>query len=193
MKTIKEIFRSWAVFDAQGRHVNGTDKQSNHSYGDAYDQILSVTERVDIGSNRIPLGTYSRSIRGDVRLMMEVGVADGSSLLAWSYVFPNARCVGLDIHIAEKVAGGRYNNTEFHLGDQCVREDCERAAGGRMFDFIVEDATHQLANTLLTLFYLWPFVRPGGLLAGDDDGLPWEIDYLVLYPLEQDDSVPLTQ
>ena len=30
-------------------------------------------------------------------------------------------------------------------------------------------------------------------LAGDDDGLPWEIDYLVLYPLEQDDSVPLTQ
>jgi hypothetical protein len=30
-------------------------------------------------------------------------------------------------------------------------------------------------------------------LEGDDDGLPWEIDYLVLYPLGQDDSAPLTR
>jgi hypothetical protein len=30
-------------------------------------------------------------------------------------------------------------------------------------------------------------------LSGDDDGLPWEIDYLILYPAPQGDSAPLTQ
>ena len=37
-----------------------------------------------------------------------------------------------------------------------------------MFDLIVEDATHELENTLLTMFWLWPFVRPGGLYVVEE-------------------------
>lgn len=151
MKYMKDIFRSYAVFDAQGRHINGTDKESNHHYGAAYEMLF--TKR---GPSQI--GLYS--VRDRVNLMMEVGIADGSSLLAWHEIFPNAMCVGLDIHPSAKACGDR---TEFHLGNQIVREDCERAADGRQFDFIVEDATHQLADSLLTLLYLWPFVKPGGI------------------------------
>jgi cephalosporin hydroxylase len=143
MRTIAEIFRSYAVFDADGRHTNGTDKESNHRYGDAYENILLIT-----------------NMRKDTKLIMEVGVADGSSLLAWSEVFPNAHCVGMDIHHSDKAYGPRI---EFHLGDQRSLEDCRRVAANRQFDFICEDATHRLENTLLTLLYLWPFVKPGGL------------------------------
>ena len=123
---------------------------------------------VQVTSTRTEPMPERTTTRGDVKLMMEVGVADGSSLLAWSEVFPNARCVGLDVHIADRIAGGRYNNTEFHLGDQRSREDCERAAAGRQFDFICEDATHVLENSLLTLLYLWPFVRAGGLYVVEE-------------------------
>jgi hypothetical protein len=169
MRLIRDIFRSYAQLDASGRHVGGTDKSSNHDYGDAYESLFLEFDLEDtVKAKRIAqphikdVQSY-RSTRRKVKLMMEIGVADGSSLLAWSEVFPNARCVGMDIHVADKIASGRYNNTEFHLGDQCSKEDCERAAGGRQFDVIVEDATHVLSNSLLTLLYMWPFVRPGGL------------------------------
>ena len=144
MVSVKEIFRSYAVFDADGRHVNGTDKESNHRYGDAYEKLLD---------------------RESVQLMMEVGIADGSSLLAWRDVFPNALCVGMDIHHSDRAHGDRL---EFHLGDQRSKEDCERAAAGRQFDLIVEDATHQLTDTLLTLLYLWPFVRRNGFYVVEE-------------------------
>ena len=157
MRSVADIFRSYAVFDSEGRHVNGTDKESNHRYGAAYEDILTI-------QNPAP-----HSIRGDVLLMMEVGIADGSSLLAWREVFPNALCVGMDIHHSDKAHGERI---EFHLGDQCSQADCERAASGRWFDFICEDATHILGNTLLTLYWLWPFVKLGGLYVIEEwDGV----------------------
>ena len=133
------------MFDDRGRHTNGTDKESNHRYGDAYERLFPN--------------------RDTIQLMMEVGVADGSCLQAWKEVFPNAVCVGMDIHHSDK-ANGEY--IEFHLGDQRIREDCERAAAGRQFDLIVEDATHHLENTLATLYYLWPSVKPGGMYVVEE-------------------------
>ncbi len=142
MKSIRDIFRSHAVFDADGRHVNGTDKQSNHNYGDAYEKLFPNRDRVE--------------------LMMEVGIADGSCLLAWREVFPNAIIVGMDIHPSEKaiMEANCGNRIQFYLGDQRVQRDCERAAANRQFDLIVDDGTHNLEDTLRTLFYLWPYVRP---------------------------------
>jgi hypothetical protein len=140
MKSMRDIFRSYAVLDSEGRHTNGTDKQSNHSYGDAYESLFP-----------------DRSI---IKTVMEVGVADGSCLRAWRDIFPNALVVGMDIHHSDLAHGERI---EFRIGDQRVQRDCENATAGRMFDVIVEDATHEIANNLLTLFWLWPYVRPGGL------------------------------
>lgn len=171
MRSIREIFRSHAVLDADGCHVNGTDKESNHRYGDAYERLLTIPDVPSDPSGLVKL-EYPYSIRGDVRLMMEVGVADGSSLLAWREVFPNALCVGLDIHPSERARGDRI---EFHLGDQRSRDDCERAAAGRQFDLIVDDATHRLDHTLLTLYWLWPCVRPGGMYVVEEwDGVDRE-------------------
>ena len=195
MRSVKEIMRASAVFDEHGRHVNGSDRESNHSYGDAYEALFPVHgdnhEWTDVayrgkmskGTNESSFykcrvcGMYQsdRSVdphgypkaphRDLVKLMMEVGVADGSSLCAWREIFPNALCVGLDIHPSDKAHGPRI---EFYLGDQRSKEDCERAAAGRQFDFIVEDATHCLEDNLRTLLYLWPFVRPGGVYAVEE-------------------------
>ena len=149
MKSIAEILRNYAVFDDEGRHINGCDKMSNHSYGGAYELLFPDEDR------------------GEVKLVMEVGVADGSCLLAWRDIFPNATIVGMDIHHSDKAHGDRI---EFHIGDQRSKTDCERATAGRQFDMILEDATHKLDNTLLTLFWLWPFVKPGGIYVVEE----WE-------------------
>ena len=149
MKTVAEIFRAYAVLDAEGRHTNGTDKESNHHYGDAYESLFPD--------------------RTAVELMLEVGVADGSCLRAWQAIFPNALCVGMDIHHSDRAHGERI---EFRLGDQREKKDCEAVVAGRQFNLIVEDATHHLADTLLTLYWLWPFVKPGGLYVVEEwDGV----------------------
>lgn len=141
MRSVAEIFQSYEIVDADGRHINGTDKHgANHRYGDAYESLLP---------NRDCVG-----------LMMEVGVADGSCLLAWREIFPNATIVGTDMHPSAKAHGRRI---EFHLGDMSSLRDCRRATAGRLFDLIVEDATHLLTDTLRTLLYLWPAVKPGGM------------------------------
>lgn len=160
MKTVAEIFSSYEVLDSEGRHINGTDKNGpNHQYGNAYESIFTCA-----GPKRVGEGLTSCwetiSIRENVKLMMEVGVADGSSIRAWREVFPNALIVGMDIHHSDKAHGERI---EFRIGDQRSQQDCENAAAGRFFDVIVEDATHEIANNLLTLFWLWPWVKPGGL------------------------------
>lgn len=157
MRSIAEIFSSYEELDSNGRHVGGTDKHGpNHRYGNAYESLFLDGKPYEVGT---------LSTRRDVRLMMEVGIADGSSLLAWRDIFPNATCVGLDIHHSDKAHGDRI---EFHQGDQRSHRDCERAAAGRQFDFICEDATHQLEDTLRTLLYLWPSVRPGGLYVVEE-------------------------
>ena len=148
MRSIAEIFNSYEERDPQGRHIGGTDKHgANHHYGDAYEGLFPDREAV--------------------KLVMEVGVADGACMLAWREVFPNALVVGMDIHSSAFAIGDRL---EFNLGDQRSRQHCERAAAGRQFDLIVEDATHHLPDTLLTLFWLWPYVRAGGVYVVEE----WE-------------------
>jgi len=162
MRTVSAIFRDAAILDSDGRHINGSDKMSNHNYGDAYEGILG------------PMRLWAD-------LIMEIGIADGSSLLAWAEVFPYALCVGLDIHHSDKAHGDRI---EFHFGDQRCRADCERAAAGRLFDVIIEDATHHLPDTLLTLYWLWPRVKPGGLYIVEEwDGVSGDRDRIkALWP-----------
>lgn len=144
MTPMREVFRKYGIRDHTGRHVNGTDKETNHHYGDAYEGLFPQRDRV--------------------HLMMEIGVADGSSLLAWRDIFPNAHCVGMDIHVAHRLPpNSDGDRVEFHLGDQTNHQDCIRATANRQFDFICEDATHKLEDSLCTLLYMWPFVAPGGL------------------------------
>ena len=145
MRSIKEIMRAYAEFNADGVHIGGSDRESNHSYGDAYESLFPD--------------------RASIKLMMEIGVADGSSLLAWREIFPNATIVGMDIHPSDRAHGERI---EFHLGDMGVLRNCRAVASGRQFDIIVEDATHQLVDTLRTLLYLWPFVKKGGLYVVEE-------------------------
>lgn len=180
MRSVKDIFRDAAVFDVDGRHINGSDKESNHHYGNAYESLfVEIDPNIDTANvfsqPHIKITGRYRSTRNNVKLMMEVGIADGSCLLAWKEVFPNATIVGMDIHPAARITEDWHkkhhtesSRLEFHLGDQRVMKDCERAAAGRQFDLIIDDATHELENTLLALYWLWPFVKPGGLYVVEE-------------------------
>lgn len=148
--------------------MNGTDKQSNHNYGDAYAALIEATFSDQHVRRELGHAGSCKHAREEVRLVMEVGVADGACLRAWQEVFPNAKIVGMDIHPSAQATG----DIEFHLGDVGNKRCCDRAAAARQFDLIVEDATHHLVDTMRGLLYLWPYVRPGGLYVVEEwDGI----------------------
>ncbi len=153
-RSIRDIFHSRATFDAEGRHIWGTDRESNHHYGDAYEKIVEDN-----------FADGERPARLNVHLMLEVGVADGSSLIAWAEVFPNATVVGLDRELPSRAL---WPGIEFHQGDATERRVCEAVVAGRLFDVIVDDASHHPADILLSMMWLWPHVRPGGIYVVED-------------------------
>lgn len=198
MRPIKEIFRSHAVLDASGRHVNGTDRQTNHNYSGAYESLFNFNPSSSgpncdychcfTDSHTEDCKARRRLTRESVKLMMEVGNADGSGLLAWAEVFPNAKCIGIDIHPSDKAqrAAARIpDRFEFYLGDATRQEVCECAAAGREFDFIVDDATHRIEDVLLTLYWLWPYVRRGGLYVVEDGGFQDANRALGMFPFAE--------
>lgn len=132
-----------ALGDILTRH--GSDKDIFHRYGPVYDSLFPDREAV--------------------RLVLEIGVDGGRSLRAWREAFPNARIVGLDIRGYPNSLDGRI---ECHKGDQASPADLLRAAAGRRFDLIVDDASHRLADQLLSLFVLWPYLAPGGYYVIED-------------------------
>lgn len=118
----------------------GSDKNTNHRYGPVYDQLFPN--------------------RAAVKNVLEVGLAQGQSILAWREIFISAHIVGIDIEPCSVERGPRL---EIHQGDQRDEHALLRAVNGRKFDLIVEDASHIFDNSLRTLFFLWPHVAPGGL------------------------------
>jgi hypothetical protein len=117
----------------------GTDKDTHHRYADVYERLFP-----------------DRSI---VKNVLEVGLAEGGSILAWREIFVNANIVGVDKEYCPVERGPRL---EIHQANQRDRDALRRIAGNRQFDMIVEDASHILDNNLLTLFFLWPYVKEGG-------------------------------
>ncbi len=145
MKSIHDIFLSYGKTDSEGKHIDGTDKATNHNYGDVYDQLFP-----------------DRSI---IYTLLELGVSRGGSMLAWCDIFPNARVVGMDIDDNCTAKGERI---EHHVGNVCVYEDCYRVANERLFDVIIDDADHNVGSILQALLHFWPHVKSGGLYVIED-------------------------
>ena len=110
MKPMREILRSHCVFDAAGRHTNGTDRESNHHYGDAYDRLFPD--------------------RSAVKLVLEVGTADGAGMLEnmknTAYLAQRAREKGIPFMV-EAVAWGEQIPPGKEAAPEYIGQACRMA------------------------------------------------------------------
>ncbi len=128
---------------------HGTDKGGQrHNFARVYDGLLAGR-------------------RGDPIDLLEIGVYQGASLRMWEDYFPAARIWGIDINPSAKEHES--DRSRIFIGDQ---KDPEllgailAASGG--FDIILDDGSHRIAEQRLSLAFLWPRLRPGGIYVLED-------------------------
>jgi methyltransferase family protein len=128
------------------------------------------------------LSEYLRLLGGQldsIRRIVELGVAEGASLLAWSRLCPEAVCLGVDLHRPARLETavarlGIEERVVVLAGDHNEPETfASRIPEG--VDLFVDDGSHLLAPTKRCFLTLFPKLRPGGWYCIEDWGAGyWE-------------------
>jgi len=166
MKTLTELFNKY-----------NSDKGNKcgvcHDYGDFYEKYLSVLKNHDM-------------IFG-----LEIGIFEGASLKVFEEYFTNVFMVGLDINdksylqtpnISTGILDQSNENSLKLFYDHCVQND-------HYFDFILDDGSHHMKDQQITLGYLFPLLKSGGIYIMEDLHTSLADDGFILYgrPLETKD------
>jgi hypothetical protein len=115
---------------------------------------------------------YLADLQNDPIALLELGVAEGTSLLHWRDFLTRARVVGLDIRPIE--INDPTGRIAFYVGEQQDRALLDRIAaetapGG--FDVIIDDASHNGQLTRISFWHLLEHhLKPGGLYFIEDWG-----------------------
>lgn len=107
---------------------------------------------------------YFRDIRNQVENFLEIGVEHGDSITMWRNYFPNATIWGIDNRDIRKIEN--LNRIKFLLGDQgnipfLESIDC-------MFDFIIDDGSHESKDQMISFGVLFKKLKPGGIYFIED-------------------------
>ena len=121
--------------------------------------------------------------------MIEVGIRDGGSTIYWQDRFQLERLITFDIeadaphlrnylerHNLQGIV--RTNSAVAQDDGPALRAAIAKHAFGPFVDFIVDDASHQHAQTRATVEILLPFLRPGGAYVIED----WAWGHHVTWP-----------
>ena len=123
----------------------GTDKGTDHSYLEVYEQLFEPLRRRPM-------------------TMLEIGVYKGNSLRMWKAWFPQARIFGMDINPSVAEVPG----CELVIANQTDRSAIESRWSDESLDLIIDDGSHRLEHQLLALCYLWPKLKRGGMYVIED-------------------------
>lgn len=144
--------------------------------------VLSVTGPAPNFKGASYLEEYLRLMQehlSSTRLIVELGVAEGASLLAWSRLCPNARIIGVDHQLEPRIAAildvlgldGRVSLLDLDHNDP----DRIAAAIDAPIDLLIDDGSHLLEPTRRCFLRLFDLVRPGGWYCIEDWGAGyWE-------------------
>ena len=113
---------------------------------------------------------YFDNIRDQKLKILEIGIADGKSLLMWSDYFQNSTIIGIDIHkidIQEKKLNR--NNIKVHQGSQSDEKFIDEIINEYgSFDIIIDDGSHLKKDVIKSFHLLFPHLNNEGLYVVED-------------------------
>jgi len=124
-----------------------TDKAKYHAYEEVYPYLLD-------------------KFVGKTANLLEVGTGHGGGLKVLCELFPECNVYGVDHNPSIlKIDVEEYPNLTFIQSDQC---DASLADKLPMLDFVTEDGSHQMSESLRTFEILEPKLNPGAIYAIED-------------------------
>lgn len=132
---------------------HGSDKHRAHRYNVIYEKLLEPLKNEEFN-------------------MLEVGVNNGGSVLAWREWFPRAYIYGVDIKLPTRNMGERII---LHQADSTHDANANTLlAAGLRFKVIIDDGDHHPYAQLRTMLNYLPLLADGGLYVIEDVNPPQE-------------------
>lgn len=143
---LAEIFEKYQAAPG-GDCQTGTDKNTTHCYADLYDTVLHPS-------------------RERIQSVLEIGIFSGASLCAWADYFPNAHVLGVDITLDRVTYGRDHPRIQMVCADGTTEETAK--SFGKMFDFILDDGSHDPNHQVQSLRAFLPYLNQGGIYIIED-------------------------
>lgn len=143
---------------------NTTDKRPNeHNYTQFYEKYFESIR--DKNLKILEIGIYRPNINS--------GRLVGASLKTWYEYFPNAQIYGVDLTDFTDVENDRIKTIICNQGN---RENNEEFPGlekiidnfGGEFDIIIDDGGHTMEQQLVTLGYMFKYLKSNGIFVIED-------------------------
>lgn len=166
MKILTELFNKY-------ESDKGTIYGPCHNYGEFYETYFNILKSSDL-------------ING-----LEIGIFKGSSLKVFEEYFEKIFMIGLDIddksylqtpNVSTGILDQSDENSLKLFYNHCIQNN-------HYFDFILDDGSHHMRDQQITLGYLFPLLKPGGIYIMEDLHTSLADDGFILYgrPLETKD------
>jgi glycosyltransferase involved in cell wall biosynthesis len=110
---------------------------------------------------------YLEGLRDDSIALLEIGIGGGQSISIWRDYFRSAHIYAIDVDDYSYLDGERVTTI---VADQSDRRDLRRAMEtiGRELDVIIDDGGHYMNQQQISLGFLFPYVKSGGLYVIED-------------------------
>ena len=130
---------------------------------------LYKSDKLDHGYIEV-YDSYFKKIKDKELKILEIGIADGQSLLIWSDYFKNSIIVGIDIHkidVEEKNLNKK--NIRVHQGSQSDKKFINEIINQYgNFDIIIDDGSHISKDVKKSFHLLFPILNNKGLYVVED-------------------------
>ena len=127
------------------------------------------TDKIEHGYIEI-YESYFNKLQNKNLIILEIGIADGKSLLTWSDYFKNSIVIGIDIHkinINEKNL--LRDNIKVHQGSQSDKRFINKIINEyKGFDIIIDDGSHLSKDVKKSFELLFPALKKNGLYIVED-------------------------
>jgi len=128
------------------------------------------------GSDKISHGytdiyfSYFEKLKNEKLNILEIGVADGKSVRAWSEFFSNSNIIGIDIKKID-IEAKKLNkeNINIHHGSQTDKNFIEKIVNKyKKFDIIIDDGSHLPKDVIKSFHLLFPILDTNGFYFVED-------------------------
>jgi len=137
------------------KSLDEISKQYRSDKGSVYHNYLEIYEK------------YFSKYRDTLENFLEIGLWEGDSIRMWRDYFNVGNLVGADILDLSHVV---LPNTQIHVCDQSDRQQLgnliENSYDG--FDIIIDDGGHWQHQQQITLGFMFPFLKSGGVFVIED-------------------------